>query len=87
MVETTITDVEKFLQEFKLKLKVFRIIYEHREKNKQTLLDLEITPFQRTQYIEKLKPENYHAGPKTDSNDVGSTNCWEFGTIFPFLTK
>jgi hypothetical protein len=81
MSKTTITDVEKFLEEFKTKLKVFRIIYEHREKNKQALLDLEITPMQRTQFIEKLKVENYYAGPKTDTNDLGSSDYWEFGTI------
>jgi hypothetical protein len=80
MSKTTITDVEKFLEEFKLKLKIFRIIYENREKNKQALLDLEITPIQRTQFIEKLKVENYHEGPKTDTNDIGSSDYWEFGT-------
>jgi hypothetical protein len=81
MSPITKDDVEKFLEEFKTKLKVFRIIYEHREKNKQALLDLEITPIQRTHFIEKLKAENYYAGPKTDTNDFGSSDYWEFGTV------
>jgi hypothetical protein len=80
MPETTITDVAKFLDEFKLKLKIFQIIFEQREKNKQALLDLEITSDKRINIIEKLKPGNYHAGPKIDTNDIGSTDYWEFGT-------
>ena len=80
MSQITKDDVEKFLEEFKTKLKVFGIIFEQREKNKQALIDLEITSDNRIQFIEKLKPDNYYAGPKKDTNDVGSSYYWEFGT-------
>jgi hypothetical protein len=76
---TTKADVEIFLTGFKEKLKVFDIIYEERTKNKQALLDLEITPSQRTGYIKGLKAEDYFKGPTKDTNDITNPDYWKFG--------
>lgn len=45
-------DVEKFLEQFHVKLEVFSIVYrDDRGKNAQTLADLEITPMYRDDII------------------------------------
>jgi len=72
-------EVEKFIEDFYSKLKVFDIIFENRDKNNQALFDLDITPLKRFEYINKLKPENYLSGPNQDTNDPTRPNYWEFG--------
>ncbi len=78
-IQTTKDDVESFLKYFKEKLKTFSIIYEVREKNKQALLDLEITPQQRTDFLNELEVDDYYRGPTKDSNDTSNPDYWEFG--------
>lgn len=71
--------VEQFLQDFKLKLKIYDIVFlDSRIKNLQTLLDLEIKPLERRKVIENLKVEDYSEGPIPDQNFVGS-DLWVFG--------
>lgn len=73
-------EITKFLKDFNDKLKVFNVIYrDERNKNLQTLAELEITPSQRTAYLYKLKAENYLSGPKKDRLNPGFPDYWEFG--------
>ncbi len=75
------SEIESFLKEFKLKLETFDIFFLRREKNLQALLDLEITPRQRIEYLKKLKVEDYYRGPTDDGFDPDSLPFWEFGMI------
>ncbi|MCP9766691.1 toxin [Lacihabitans sp. LS3-19] len=71
--------VEQFLHDFKLKLRIYDIIFlDSRNKNLQTLLDLEIKPLERRKVIENLKVEDYSEGPIPDQNFVGN-DLWVFG--------
>ncbi|MCU7491344.1 MAG: toxin [Ignavibacteria bacterium] len=76
---TSKDEVESFLNDLRAKLSVYKIFYYNREKNKQALLDLEITPLQRDEFIRNLKAEDYFGGPKPDTNDVTLPDYWEFG--------
>jgi len=72
-------DVEKFLKDFKVKLNIFQIVYrDDRGKNSQALLDLEISPSQRTEIIKSIEPENYSEGPLDEKLYDGS-HMWVFG--------
>lgn len=76
---TLIESIEQFLQNFKVKLKIYDIIFwDSRNKNLQTLLDLEIKPLERRKVIENLKVQDYSEGPIPDQNFVGS-DLWVFG--------
>lgn len=79
MDQTKKPEIERFLEEFKLKMKTFDILFLNREKNEQALYDLEITPVQRIKYLEKLNFEDYYNGPKKDNYDKTSFDFWEFG--------
>lgn len=60
-------DVENYLKNLKIKIKVFGILFlDERGKNAQTLASLEIPPHKRTQVIEQLNIENYSEGPTTE---------------------
>jgi hypothetical protein len=52
-------DVKVFLAEFKANMSAFGIIYVNRDKNTQTLADLEITAKFRDNVLSKLISENY----------------------------
>jgi hypothetical protein len=72
-------DVRRFLNELKLKVAVYGIIYEdHEGKNAQTLLDLEITSIQRKKYIQSLTYKDYSEGPLKESY-YGGGEMWVFG--------
>lgn len=71
-------DVDEFLKRFKMKLKVFNIIYVGREKNTETLLDLEITPADRTHIISNLNSSDYCKGPLEETMH-GRGEMWVFG--------
>jgi hypothetical protein len=76
---TTVEDVEKFLKDFKFKLDFFQIVYrDDRGKNIQALLDLELSPHQRTETIKDLKFTNYSEGP-LEENLHGGSDMWVFG--------
>lgn len=72
-------DIESFLEEFKQKFKVYGVFFKNREKNEQALLDLEITPKQREEFLLNLKPENYSKDPFADAYDPDSPENYEFG--------
>jgi len=71
-------DVEKFLNEFRVKLKVFDVVYIDREKNIQALLDLDMFPIDRRMTLEKLNVEDYCEGPLEETMHGGS-KMWVFG--------
>lgn len=73
------SEIKSFLDEFKIKMKTFGVIFKDREKNLQALLDLEITAIERNEHLLNLKVEDYYGGPKTDSYDPESLSFWEFG--------
>jgi hypothetical protein len=75
----TKTEIEQFLKELKEKIKVFDIVFRPRDKNIQTLADLDITAIKRIDYLIKLQPEDYYAGPKKDTYDSGLPDYYEFG--------
>jgi hypothetical protein len=73
------SDTERFLQDFKLKLKIWSIVFRNdRYKNTQTLLDLEITPIKRRKIIEELETEDYSEEPLPDTLNKLSP-LWVFG--------
>jgi len=73
-------EVDQFLKDFKVKMSTFTIIFLNREINQQSLLDLEITPIRREEYIKSLEVVNYCDGPFTDRKYEGM-NLWEFGKV------
>lgn len=72
-------DVQKFLNQFHEKMKIFGIIYrDDRGKNQKALEILEIVPSYRRVIIENLVVENYVQGPVIDElNKLGE--MWVFG--------
>ena len=72
-------DVESFLKDFKIKMKVWDVLFrDDRGKNTQTLLDLEITPNTRKKIIEKLESADYSEGP-IEEILYGGSDMWVFG--------
>jgi hypothetical protein len=74
-------EVQAFLNDFLVKLKIWDILYrDDRKKNIQTLLDLEITKAQRKETIASLEFVDYSAGPLEDilNNDMP---LWVFGKM------
>lgn len=72
------SDVEQFLNQFKVKLKVFDVVYIGRDKNSQALLDMEWVPAARTKVLENLEAEDYCEGPLEETFH-GSESMWVFG--------
>lgn len=72
-------EVQQFLNDFKTKLEIFDIIFTNRDKNQQALLELEITPDERKNYIKSLKAEDYFNGPTEDTFNPVMPHYWEFG--------
>lgn len=75
----TIEEVKAFLDQFNIKAQVFGIRFrDDREKNKEALLELEITPMQREVIVKSLMPQDYVEGPVIDVlNETGE--MWVFG--------
>lgn len=77
---TTRDDVQRFLDDFFAKYKVFGILFrDFRQKNSKALLTLEISPNKRKEIIENLKVEDYSEGPLDDTL-YGLASMWVFGT-------
>lgn len=75
-------DVQQFLNEFKVKMRVFDIVFrDERKKNSQALLDLEISTEKRRQIIENLVTDDYVDGPLDDVL-YGISSMWVFGKNF-----
>lgn len=77
-MKTTKDDVKSFLDNLRLKIDIFGIVYLGRNKNLQTLLDLDISPSSRTEIIKELKVEDYSEGPLAE-NMNGWQDMWIFG--------
>lgn len=75
----TIEDVNKFLDEFRVKAKVFGIIFrDDRKKNTETLFALGISGRIREQIVFSLTGEDYSQGPILDTLNEGY-DMWVFG--------
>ena len=73
--------VQKFLDDFHLKTRIFDIIFlDNRDKNFQSLLKLEISSFKRKEIIATLQIENYSEGPLPDILHH-SSDMWVFGKL------
>lgn len=72
-------EVEIYLKELKVKMKIFGILFlDDRGKNQQTLLDLEISPAKRNEIMNSLEVEDYLQGP-LDEKMHGLLPMWVFG--------
>lgn len=72
-------EVETYLNDFKIKMKVFQILFrDERMTNTQSLLLLEMTPDARKKVLESLTFEDYSEGPLTDTL-YGIASIWVFG--------
>ncbi|MCK4662828.1 MAG: type II toxin-antitoxin system MqsR family toxin [Bacteroidales bacterium] len=75
-------EVEKYLKELNVKMKIFGILFfDDRSKNQQALHDLEISPNKRKEIISTLKAEDYSEGP-LDEKMHGILPMWVFGKKF-----
>lgn len=72
-------EVEKFLNQFCEKLKIYDIIFrDDRGKNMQALAELDITPNYRLEVIKSLTVDDYSEGPIINTlNQFG--DLWVFG--------
>lgn len=72
-------DVQKFLDEFYIKVKIFDIRFrDDRGKNQQALVDLEITTRERMNVVMNINAEDYSEGPII--NELNKTGeLWVFG--------
>ena len=74
-------EVRQFLQEFKVKMDIYSIIFRDdrtSRKNTTTLLSLDILPNVRKQIIKDLLVEDYYQGPLDDTL-YGISSMWVFG--------
>lgn len=72
-------DVKRYLEELIIKMNVFEIRFDGRNKNVQGLLDLDITREERLNYIKGLKAKDYINGPKKDKDFPKWREYYEFG--------
>ena len=76
---TTQQEVEQFLNQFKVKLDIFGIIFRNdRGKNIQTLVDLNITEMERLRIVKSIEVTDFSEGPVVDTLNHG-TDLWIFG--------
>ena len=76
---TTIDQVQRFLDDFHQKTKVFDIVFRNdRDKNIHSLLKLEISSLQRKDILAALRAEDYSEGPLPDTLHQIS-EMWVFG--------
>lgn len=77
--DVTKEDVEKFLENFYVKVKIFGIRFrDDRGKNLNTLAELEIIPHMRETVVMSLKWNDYSDGPIIDELNKGA-EMWVFG--------
>ena len=74
----TRSEVLAFLNQFKGCVALALLKVKDREKNRQALIDLGITPGGRREILLGLTPEDYVAGPMPDDTD-GTKEVWVFG--------
>ena len=73
-------DVVEFLNLFQGCIMMERWTVKDREKNRQGLIDLDVTVKERREALLDLRPEDYVAGPKPDDTD-DTKEVWEFGKV------
>jgi len=71
-------EVEKFLGDFKVKKRVWGIVFYNRPKNNQALADLGIIGSFREKVIDDLHFTDYSEGPLEDEF-FGKSEMWVFG--------
>ena len=72
-------EIEHFLQDFKMKMKIFDVLFrDERNKNTQALADLEIRPIDRKKVLEDLCKQDYSYGPIEETLYRGA-QMWIFG--------
>lgn len=75
----TIDEVKAFLEQFNVKAQVYGIRFrDDRGKNRETLFQLDITPFQREVIVKNLLVQDYVEGPVIDELNK-SGEMWVFG--------
>lgn len=74
----TRSEVVEFLNLFKGCLALDDYAIRNRQKNRQALIDLDMTPDQRREILLGLEPEDYVAGPHPDDTDE-TKEVWVFG--------
>lgn len=80
-IMATPDEIARFLADFNVKLNMWHIIYRNdRGKNTQALLELELTPNQRTEIIRQIGIMDYCQGP-LDDNLNGGAQMWVFGKM------
>ena len=75
---TSRDDVVDFLRLFKGCIMLDLLHVKDREKNRQALIDLGITPDERKEALLGLEPTNYVSGPMPDDTD-DTKEVWVFG--------
>ena len=73
-------EIASLLRTFKACVMLGRFEIRSRQKNRQALLDLDLSPERRREVLLGLEPEDYLAGPKPDYTDP-TKDVWEFGKI------
>ena len=75
----TVEDVKAFLDQFNVKAQIFGIRFrDDRGKNRETLLQLDITPLQREVIVKNLLVHDYVEGPVIDELNKNG-EMWVFG--------
>ena len=75
----TIEEVGAFLEQFNTKVQVFGILFrDDRQKNREALQVLDITPLQRELIVKNLQVQDYVEGPVIDELNRKS-EMWVFG--------
>ena len=75
----TVDEVKAFLYQFNVKAQIFGIRFrDDRGKNRDTLLQLDITPLQRELIVKNLHVHDYVEGPVIDELNK-SGEMWVFG--------
>lgn len=78
--DATLSQVEKFLSEFKMKSRIFGIVYNmDKNENRQTMIDLELFGDKRDKVIYNLNARDYYQGPESNINNPNEGNVWMFG--------
>jgi hypothetical protein len=74
-------ELESFLDSFKVKTSLWDVLFlSNRQKNTQTLADLEISVNEVKSILADLSPEDYSEGPLPESM-YGGSEMWVFGKI------
>lgn len=72
-------EVEQFLNQFKVKLDIWGVFFmDEREKNKQTMIQMNFRQLDRLKVVRSIDVEDYSEGPICDQLN-GFGEMWVFG--------